>query len=154
MPLSLGMVEGAFDVVGGLFGNPKDEARIAEAKMLRDRAIAGDDLAFIKLKCLSGDQTVLAEACRTGAHRDACGASECGYATTRARDFAKTMVAEVNARRGVATAAGAVTQGSYVLGTGAAPGAYFAQLGIPAISPVLVIGLVGLAVWAFTRKGR
>lgn len=165
MPPVLGYVEGAVSVFSGLFGNPKDEARKAEARNLRDAALAGNDCAYWKLRCLAGynDENTRANAKRCGHFTadELARGTPCGYATGEAQAYAKTMVAEVDTRRNVATGAAVVTAGAAKVGTEADAPTYLGttgtlvgqSLGLPGIPPVVLLG--GLAVLAFVLlKGR
>jgi len=155
MPLTLGFIEGGVSALGGIFSNPNDERRKAEARALADAAIAGDENAFVKLRCLAGYEDARNEAIRLGflTASEIDRGTPCGYATKNAQDFAKVMVQEVLTRRKVGGAAGSVAQGAYAVGTMAAPQAFFSSLGVGGFSPVL---LVAIAVGAFLllRKGR
>lgn len=125
-------IAGAVNAIGSLTGgtSERDRARMAEADQLFNRALSGDRPAEMKLRCLAGsdDPSVKAEACRLG-FTDACGASECGYATTKARSYAAQKVAELTTRRTIATGAGVVAPAVATAGMRADSDAFLASAG-------------------------
>jgi hypothetical protein len=100
----------AIGFVGGLFGsNEKDAKRKAEADSLANAALNGNRNAMLKLQCLSGDTSVNDEACKTGAHPDACN-GPCGYATPEAKGYAAGLVTKVKAQLAAGNVAQTVTK--------------------------------------------
>lgn len=120
---------GLYEGFSNIFGNPNDSARFQEANQLRDAAIQGDAFSYWKLRCLSGDNSSLVREMVVKYGWQQPGFSvPCGYATGEARTYAKTKLAEVDARVQVAQASGALTLVGAQVGTGAAPGAYVATI--------------------------
>lgn len=153
MPIGLGMVEGAVGIIGGIFNtaNPDDERRMKEADDLHDAALAGDRYAYVKLWCLSGDQKARPEAEALGGLISPTD-KECGYATTRARQYAQALLFDVNSKMKLASGSADVTRGSYAIGTRTAPATYFAGIGA-GTSPLVMFGIAAAVIYLLTKKG-
>lgn len=165
MPGWLGLASGAVNVATSLFGNPDDARRIAEANDLAADAIAGNDCAYWKLRCLAGynDQVTRDNARQCGhfTAEELSRGTECGYATDTARAHAKAKVLEVEGRRGIATGAAGVTAGAARVGTTAAADTYLTTtgrlvgnaIGFPGISPALLVG-AAVVLFLVLKKGK
>lgn len=122
----LGVVTTVANAASGLLSNPQDAQRKQEADRLFGLAVNGDHVAEVKLRCLSGDQSVRQEAIGLNllSPAEVARNQECGFATDSARAYARGLVAQLGVRSTVATGAGVVTAGAAQVGVTASPGQY------------------------------
>jgi hypothetical protein len=147
----------AYSALGflGIGSNPNDQRRFQETADLKARALAGDEWAYWKLRCLSGDTsaTTRANAMRLGIVTSADG--PCGYATEAAKANAKLAIGQIDAQRLVATGAGAVAAGATQIGLNTNPQVFAGTVGAVSASRIdpmlLVIGVGIVALFVFGR---
>ncbi len=150
----------AIGFLGGVFSNPRDKERFAETANLKAAALAGNEAAYWKLRCLSGDSSpdTRANAIRVGAltAEEISRTTPCGYATEAARANAKIAVGQVDASRAIGTATGAIAAGATQIGLNTNPQAFTATYGTAAlatISPWVWIAL-GIGAIILLRRGK
>ena len=148
----------ATGLVGGI-GNsvdylmyPQDRQRDQQTDALKAAAIAGDDTSFLRLRCLAGDDSVHTQLVARGILSPTD--PTCGYATSHARQYAQAAVAEVQARRVVATGAAGITGAGYTIGTAASASTYAQALGLPSSVPnwLIVLAVAGGAYLILRRR--
>lgn len=136
----LAFVPVALKLGGELFNatNPNDAARLEEVKRLTDLSLGGDLTAFVKLTCLSGDNTVRAQAVELGllTAEELQRGTNCGYATGVGRSAAKAALIYIRARREVAVIAGRISLGAAKVANTAVPG----TVGTPVSTTTLAVG--------------
>lgn len=130
------------DTIGGIFGagHPQDAERRQQADALYARALAGDVSAEHQLDCLSGSQKYAVE----------FGATQppgCGFATESTRQYARSLLTQLAARRTVAGAAGDVASGATQVGLNADPGTYLSTVSGNIGGALGIGGLPSWVIW-------
>ena len=146
--------------VGDILGNPKDAERKATADSLYAAALGGDAVAEIRLRCLSGDQTVKQQAIQYGllTPDEIARGIPCGFATEVGRQYAANLVTKLRTQRAIAGVAGDVSTAAAGVGVQADPKTYLAtvgsNLGVPVVpSWVWIAGGAAILVWLY-RRGK
>lgn len=155
---AVSVVTGGIGFLGNVLGitNPNDARRFEETAQLKQAALAGNEAAYWKLRCLSGDTSAntRAQAIKWGVLSPNDGA--CGYATDSAKANAKVAVAYVDANRTIASAAGTVAAGATQIGLGANPGVFTNTAGgaaIATLSPWVIVGGI-VIVYLIVKRGK
>lgn len=133
-------VKTSIPIIGGLFGgNSKDPGRLAANAKYDSECRSGIQDACIALKHMSGRFGLTKEGvyCNEGG----CG----GWATSKAKDDAYNRWNAIEQSRAAAATAGA-SQAYPVTTAGTVPGS------IAGMNPLVLIGMAGLTMLAFSRK--
>lgn len=159
----LGIAGSVLSVADDLIGGGNDDGRKKGADALFERALNGDRKAEVQLRCLSGDQSVRQEAITLGllSADEISRGTPCGYATSDARSYAASLVAQLNTRRTIATVAGDTASVATRVGVGADTRTYVSTVadnvsgavGLPSIPQwVIFAGGAALLVWWLRKR--
>lgn len=147
------ITQGALGAVSGLFGgNPKDAERKSKTDALKAMALAGDNDALTRLRCLAGDKTQAAVALGYVGQNEPC-----GWATDTARAYAQAAVVEVEARRKIGDVLVNVSGGAFQAANAVDPSAVSRNVGErieTALGGISVFALVGVALVAYLLLRR